>query len=316
MLHRKILFAPGGAAMLSSVMRLLLLIAALLLPAAAQAAPVKRIAIISAFAPEMEVLEHALRHRTEKTVGGVRFVSGTLDGRPVLLFLSGMSMVNAAMTTQLALDRWPIDRIVFSGIAGGIDPALDVGDVIVPDAWAHYLESVFARADGPRFVPPPPYEGREPLANYGMIFPRAGTLQRAGQPEIEAKLWFEADPAMLAAARRAAATVALARCVGGVCLAAQPRVVVGGHGVSASVFMDNAEVRAWLFKTFAARATDMETAAVAQVAYVHGVPFIAFRSLSDLAGADPAGNQAPIFFRLASNNAAAMVRAFVGELDR
>ena len=126
----------------------------------------------------------------------------------------------------------------------------------------------------------------------------------------------EADPAMLAAARRAAATVALARCVGGVCLAAQPRVVVGGHGVSASVFMDNAEVRAWLFKTFAARATDMETAAVAQVAYVHGVPFIAFRSLSDLAGADPAGNQAPIFFRLASNNAAAMVRAFVGELDR
>ncbi|RYD86394.1 MAG: hypothetical protein EOP61_37700 [Sphingomonadales bacterium] len=147
-----------------------------------------------------------------------------------------------------------------------------------------------------------------------MIFPRGATLQRADQPAIESKLWFDADPAMLAAARRAAATVKLARCSDGLCLKAQPRVVVGGHGVSSSVFMDNAEFRAYLFKTFAAQATDMESAAVAHVAYVHNVPFIAFRSLSDLAGADPSANQWPIFLRVASNNAAAMVRAFIGEL--
>lgn len=300
-------------------MRLILLLALLFLPMAARAAPAepKVIAIVSAFAPEMELLEGALTDRREQRIGGVRFVRGTLDGRPVLLFLSGMSMVNAAMTTQLALDHFPIGRIVFSGIAGGIDPALDVGDVVVPEAWANYMESTFARADGQGgYALPPAFSEHATLANWAMIFPRAGTVQRADGSAIEAKLWFQADPALLAAARRAAAKVALQRCVEALCLAAQPQVVVGGHGVSASVFMDNAEIRAWLFKTFDAKATDMESAAVAQVAYVHATPFIAFRSLSDLAGADPAHNQARTFFRLASTNAATVVRAFLAELDR
>ena len=56
-------------------------------------------------------------------------------GKQVVLFLSGMSMVNAAMTTQAALDRFKVTRVVFSGIAGGVDPALDVGDVVVADQW-------------------------------------------------------------------------------------------------------------------------------------------------------------------------------------
>jgi len=63
-----------------------------------------------------------------------------------------------------------------------------------------------------------------------------------------------------------------------------------------------------------AAAVDLESAAVAQAAYVNGVPFIAFRSLSDLAGGDPAGNQFPIFVRLAADNSATVVRAFVKAL--
>lgn len=272
-------------------------------------------AIISAFAPEMELLEGQLSDRRERRIGGVRFVEGRLDGRPVLLFLSGMSMVNAAMTTQLALDHFSVRRIVFSGIAGGLDPALDVGDVVVPDAWANYLESVFARADERGgYALPTDMEGRVPLENWQMIFPRAALVQTAEGGAIEPKLWFEVDPALLAAARKAAGKVRLERCVEALCLAVQPRILVGGKGVSASVFMDNAEFRAYLHRVFGAQATDMESAAVAHVAHVHGIAFIAFRSLSDLAGADPDHNQAGTFFRLASTNAATVVRAFMSEL--
>jgi adenosylhomocysteine nucleosidase len=53
------------------------------------------------------------------TVDGIDFESGSLEGKPIVLFLSGISMVNAAMTTQLALDHFLITRVVFSGIAGG-----------------------------------------------------------------------------------------------------------------------------------------------------------------------------------------------------
>ena len=58
----------------------------------------------------------------------------------------------------------------------------------------------------------------------------------------------------------------------------------------------------------------METAAIAQVADANGVPFMALRALSDLSGADPAGNQFEIFMGFAAGNIAEMVTAFLNEL--
>jgi adenosylhomocysteine nucleosidase len=66
-----------------------------------------------------------------------------------------------------------------------------------------------------------------------------------------------------------------------------------------------------LWNTFEANAVDMETSAVAGVASERGVPFIAFRSLSDLAGGGPGANEIDIFFQLAADNAASVVLAFL-----
>jgi adenosylhomocysteine nucleosidase len=90
--------------------------------------------------------------------------------------------------------------------------------------------------------------------------------------------------------------------------------MVGGAGVSGSAFVDNAAFRDYTFRTFQAQLLDMESAAVAQVAFANGTPFIAFRSLSDLAGGDEGPNQMRIFMQLASANSAALVRAFVKAL--
>ncbi len=59
---------------------------------------VPRIAVISAFAPELAVLESELRDSAAHTENGVKFSTGTLEGRKVVLFLSGISIVNASMT--------------------------------------------------------------------------------------------------------------------------------------------------------------------------------------------------------------------------
>ncbi len=273
-----------------------------------------RTAVVCAFGPEWTALRRFVVHPRETSVNGVRFVTGEIEGRPVVLFQSGVSMVNAAMTTQLALDRFHIRRIVFSGIAGGVDPALSIGDVVAPDRWAQYLESSFARANGAGFAPPDFPEYRSGLANFGMIYPHAPAVLRSGDESPERKLWFEADDQLLATARRIAPKVVLARCVADACLAARPKVVVGGSAVSASVFMDNAAFRDYLAKTFGAEAVDMETAAVAQVAYANRTPFIAFRSLSDLAGGQAGDNQVGTFMRLASENSAEVVKAFIAAL--
>ncbi len=273
-----------------------------------------RIAVITAFPPEIAVLSARLEDRSETVINGVIFLSGILAGKQVVLFMSGVSMVNAAMSSQLALDHFNIDRIVFSGVAGGVDPNLDVGDVVVAEQWGQYLEVTMARQTDKGFAfsdsdrPPSPYP------NLGFMFPNAVAVPR-GHDKPDRRFWFPADPKMLTVARTVADKVTLDRCRAKVCLLKAPKVVVGGNGVSGAAFVDNKEVREWAYQAFQARVLDMETAAVSQVAFANDTPFIAFRSLSDLAGGDPGKNQSTAFYPLASDNSAAVVLEFLKQLQ-
>ena len=270
----------------------------------------RRTAVVSAFAPEMSILRGAVGGAVTHTANGVEFVTGRLEGRDVVLFPSGISVVNAAMTVQLALDRFHVDRILFSGIAGGVDPALNIGDVVIADRWGQYLELVLARESDGGWSKPPFFE--YPFANFGMMFPRSVTALRAGADAPETRFWFPVDEHLLELAGAAVTDVALERCTPeGRCLGQEPRIVLGGPGVSGGAFVDNAAFRSYTFETFGARVLDMESAAVAHVAWANGVPFIAVRSLSDLAGGSEHENQLDVFFRLAADNAAAVVRALL-----
>ena len=269
-----------------------------------------RTAVVSAFAPEMTVLRAGMDDAAVHVINGVEFVAGVLQGQKVVLFLSGISVVNAAMTAQLALDHFNIDRIIFSGIAGGVDPSLHIGDVVIADRWGQYLEMLYARKVGDGWAKPPFFD--YPYANFGMMFPRSVTVQRDGADAPERHFWFPVDEALLAHARSAVANVALDRCLSeSLCLQQTPRIVVGGPGVSGSAFIDNAAFREYTFETFGARVLDMESAAVAHVAYANDVPFIAVRSLSDLAGGGEGENQIEAFLGLAANNSAVVVQALL-----
>jgi adenosylhomocysteine nucleosidase len=270
--------------------------------------PEPRIAVMSAYEPEWKALKVALGEARSHYANGVEFVTGTLADRKVVLFLSGVSMVNAAMTSQLALDRFDITGIVVSGIAGGVDPGLHIGDVVAAGRWGQYLEAVFAREADGRFQPPSWI--RTPYPNYGMIFPTDVGV-RSAKDGMANRFWFEADPGMLAAAGRIGA-VEVKRCTAAqACLTHVPHLVVGGNGVSGPAFVDNAAFRQYAFETFKAQVLDMESAAVATVAFANGVPFIAFRSLSDLAGGGEGANELRTFMQLASDNSAAVVQRFL-----
>ncbi len=123
-----------------------------------------RVAVVSAFEPEWKLLKASMSDARSHTTNGVEFVTGSLAGRRVVLFLSGVSMVNPAMTTQLALDRFDVTSIVVTGIAGGVDPALQIGDVTVAARWGQYLEAVFARETDGKFLPPPWAKSRFPTS--------------------------------------------------------------------------------------------------------------------------------------------------------
>jgi len=275
-----------------------------------------RIAIISAFGAELEAFK--AQANIEKTVvlNGRSVYIGTLAGHKVVMTLSGVSMVNAAMTTQVLLDHFRIEKIVFSGIAGGVNPSLHIGDVVIPEQWAEYQENFFARETAPGVFTPPPWF-TPILPNYGMMFPDTVAITTvSGVPDVQSEyLWFQVDPDMLAVAQQTAANVDLDQCTpSGVCLSEDPIVKVAGNGVSGPTFVDNAAYREYAWSNWQADALDMESAAVAHVATVNNVPFIVFRSLSDLAGGGPGENEIGIFFGLAAGNSAKVMVAFLNAL--
>jgi adenosylhomocysteine nucleosidase len=270
-----------------------------------------QIAVISAFEPELERLRKETQVSSTCVLNGRRHYMGRLAGHDVVLLLTGYSMVNASLTTQALLDHFVVREIVFSGIAGGVNPNLHVGDVTVPAAWGQYQEQRFARRI------PGGWDTGDHLrefSHYGMMFPdRVRVVHRSGEPDrFERRFWFLANEQALATVRGIASQVSLSRCTAGnVCLKTTPRLVIGGKGVSGPTFVDNAEYRRWVWRTFHADALDMETAAVATAAYMNEVPFIAFRSLSDLAGGGGKKNEESVFFQVAADNSAAVVLAYL-----
>ncbi len=274
---------------------------------------IPRLVIMSAFEAELSQLRSQANIAGSYVINGRTFYVGKLSGKDVVLVLSGESMVNAAMTTQATLDHFNVYAIVFSGIAGGVNPNLNIGDVVVPAQWGEYQEQLFARETENGWDAG---QSTTEFGNYGMMFPQYVSTTNNKQPDKnEKRFWFPVSSDMLEVAKRTGDQVQLSNCtLVKICLDHQPKIVVGGNGVSGSTFVDNASYREWVWQTFQADSLDMESAAVAHVAYANSVPLIVFRSLSDLAGDGPGENEISTFFLLAADNSAKVVTAFLKNL--
>lgn len=87
-------------------------------------------AVIGAMPEEVVRLRAALSSRRAGSAGPFTWTSGELEGLPVLLAECGIGKVNAAALTQALLSAGA-GRVVFTGVAGAVDPSLAVGDVVV-----------------------------------------------------------------------------------------------------------------------------------------------------------------------------------------
>jgi len=113
---------------------------------------VARLAVVSAMHEELRaLLPHLAAPQRHERAGRV-FHAGELDGRPALLVLCGIGKVAAATTTALLLDAFEVEAIVFTGVAGGLAPGVNVGDaVIATELLQHDLDAspIFPRWEVP-----------------------------------------------------------------------------------------------------------------------------------------------------------------------
>ena len=91
------------------------------------------IGVLCAIPQELGHLRDALTGDVTERVAGLQFDRGRLDGHELVLVGAGIGKVNTALTATLLAERFGCRLIVFSGVAGGLDPALRIGDVVIAD---------------------------------------------------------------------------------------------------------------------------------------------------------------------------------------
>ena len=246
-----------------------------------------------------------------------RVINGTLfsefDTRNIRLvfWMSGVSMVNAAMSTQLALDHFPIDAILFSGIAGGLDPSLRPGDVVIPAKWIHQAEAAWLNTNPIKpgsYVIPEYFHPR--YKNFGNIFPDDVWVVRKGESIPRQIHDFAADRTLLTLAAKTAPEIYLTHPDG-----TRAKIVIGGIGMSGPIFLDDRSFRDFAFENWHARIHEMEGTAIAQVGYTNRVPVLIVRALSDLAGGQKGVNEEEKNSTLAAGNAAEVTAKILEQIE-
>ena len=246
------------------------------------------IGILAAMPEEVRHLGQALTVDDKVVRGGYAFRQGQLDDVPVVLVEAGIGKVNTALVATLLFDHFGCRMALLTGVAGGLDPTVGIGDVVVASRLVQHDYGAIVDAEIRCYRPgaAPVGESRDPLA-YSLGSSILELLRR------------RLDGLVLPALP-ASVTGEMAR---------QPAIRFGTI-LSGDQFINCEATRQRLFKRFKAQAVEMEGAALAQVAEQFAVPCIDVRCVSDLAGADSHLDFAA-FLPYAAESAAQVLRRIV-----
>lgn len=101
-----------------------------------------KIGIIGAMKEEIELLRQALQQDHVEVQAGITFLQGKLYNRDVIVCQSGVGKVNAAVCTQLLINRFDVQAVLFTGVAGALDPTMEIGDIVISrDCMQHDMDA-------------------------------------------------------------------------------------------------------------------------------------------------------------------------------
>ncbi len=226
--------------MRSKVIALVLAILAIAVPLSAAEGP---IGIITAMSNELSLLLSNADITEVKTIGGVDYNIGTLEGKDVVLVKAGIGKILAAAGAATLINEFDVSSIIFTGIAGGVGDETKVLDIVVSsDLVVHDYGD---------------------MTNDGFVWePVAGS-------DVNGRIW--ADDALAELAYNAAVDVV------GEDNAFIGNIATGDQFVASESYVET------LQNSFDSLACEMEGAAVALVASQYDVPFVVIRCMSDKA---------------------------------
>ena len=100
--------------------------------------PMKRIAVVVAMDKEFSLLEDLLQDKKDVALSGFRLATGRVADKEVILMKSGIGKVAAATGINLIKYEYAPQALINSGVAGGMDRSLEVGDVVAGDYCVYH----------------------------------------------------------------------------------------------------------------------------------------------------------------------------------
>ena len=101
------------------------------------------IGIIGAMELEVAELAAAMEEAKVYEQAGMKFVSGKLEGTEAVVVRSGVGKVNAAVCAQILVDRFDVQAIINTGIAGAVGLEVGIGDIVLStSAQQHDMDAV------------------------------------------------------------------------------------------------------------------------------------------------------------------------------
>jgi len=240
--------------------------------------------ILGAFDQEVRYLLSITTNKTEQQIHRVRFTEGEINGKRVVIAQTGIGKVNAAVVTLLMIEHFAPANLIFTGIAGGVNPSLSPGDIVIGSRVAYH--------------------------DYGTLTPDSLWRRPTKNPfmNYENPVFYKSDSILLVHAAKAKENLKLER-VKTSYGERLPKAIIGTI-VTGDVFVASGRAVKELRKNLHADVTEMEGAAVAQTCHQWKQPFIVIRSLSDNAD-DASVGDVRLFYKIAAQNSANLVVAML-----
>jgi len=100
------------------------------------------IGIIGAMEIEINQLKEKMDIEEAVTVASMKFYKGYYRDKSVVIVRSGIGKVNAAICTQILIERFKVKVVINTGIAGSLDKEIDIGDIVISkDALQHDMDA-------------------------------------------------------------------------------------------------------------------------------------------------------------------------------
>lgn len=236
------------------------------------------IAVQCALDREAELIISKMDDAQAETILNNHVTTGSYEGMPLVVCVGGMGAANAASASQFIIDRYTPKALIFSGIAGSINPGLAIGDILIC-AEQHYAETntqIIAEC--------PPYLEYFP-SDKRLVQAAIESAEQAGFKRILSQRELVGMPSSQVRDVRPERLDAESS-VSGIAVGSGMRdqhYVVGNISTS-DRFNTDPDVLKELVERFGAEGEAMEEAPAAQIAGKCGVPFLCIRGISNPCG--------------------------------